>query len=165
MKLHQLHSRQYLPISQKVAWDFLANPNNLKLITPTAMGFEILSGTDKAMFSGQIIQYNVTPLPGYSTRWVSEITQVNEGNYFVDEQRFGPYALWHHKHFIHETKNGVEIEDIIDYKIPFGIFGRIAHALFIKKQLITIFKYREDKLIELFGRVENEPNKLDLQTI
>tara|TARA_R110002050_G_scaffold223338_2_gene359189 strand:+ start:55200 stop:55697 length:498 start_codon:yes stop_codon:yes gene_type:complete len=165
MKLYQLYSKQTLPISEKMAWDFLSDPKNLKVITPDAMEFQILSGADRAMFSGQIIQYTVSPLPGYSMRWVTEITHVNEGSYFVDEQRFGPYALWHHKHFITKTANGVEMEDIIDYKIPFGIFGRIAHALFIKKQLTAIFKYRENKLIELFGMVDHQPNELVLQTI
>lgn len=165
MKLHQLHAKQTLPISQQVAWDFLSDPKNLKVITPDAMGFQVLSGADRKMFSGQIIQYNVTPFPGFTTRWVTEITHVEEGNYFVDEQRFGPYTLWHHKHFINVTPDGVEMEDIIDYKAPFGILGQLANALFIKKQLKQVFQYREDKLIELFGKVENKPTILELKTI
>lgn len=164
MKLYQLHSKQALPISKKEAWDFLSNPENLKVITPEHMGFHILSGTDRPMFSGQIIQYKVSPFPGYTTKWVTEITHVNEGNYFVDEQRFGPYALWHHKHFIKEIDGGVEMEDIIDYKIPFGILGQLAHPLIVKKQLIEIFKHREQKLIEIFGTIKNVPNELTLKS-
>jgi ligand-binding SRPBCC domain-containing protein len=164
MKLYQLHSKQALPISKHKAWNFLSDPANLKVITPEHMGFIILSGADRPMFAGQIIQYKVSPFPGYTTKWVTEITQVKEGEYFVDEQRFGPYALWHHKHFIKEIDGGVEMEDIIDYKIPFGILGQLAHPLIVKKQLLEIFRYREQKLKELFGAIEQIPNKLILNS-
>lgn len=165
MKLYQLRSQQTLPISRAAAWEFLSDPANLKNITPSSMGFTILSGAEKEMFPGQIIHYKVSPFKGFTTRWVTEITHVQEGHYFVDEQRFGPYAFWHHKHFIKETKGGVIMEDIIDYKIPFGIFGQLAQALFIKKQLTTIFKFRENKLIALFGTVDNKPNELEIKSI
>jgi len=164
MKLYQLHSKQALPISKNKAWDFLSDPTNLKVITPEPMGFQILSGADRPMFAGQIIQYKVSPFPGYTTKWVTEITHVNKGNYFVDEQRFGPYALWHHKHFIKEIDGGVELEDIIDYKIPFGILGQLAYPFIVKKQLLQIFKYREQKLKELFGTIEHLPNELILNS-
>ena len=164
MKLYQLHSKQALPITKDKAWDFLSNPANLKVITPEQMGFHILAGADRPMFSGQIIQYKVSPFPGYTTKWVTEITHVDQGKYFVDEQRFGPYALWHHKHFIREIEGGVEMEDIIDYKIPFGILGQLAHPLIVKKQLLQIFKYREHKLKELFGTIAHIPNELNLNS-
>lgn len=165
MKLYQLHSKQSIPISQQEAWDFLSNPDNLKVITPEHMGFNILSGADRPMFAGQIIQYKVSPFPGFTTKWVTEITHVKEGEYFVDEQRFGPYALWHHKHFINSIDGGVEMEDIIDYKIPFGILGQIAYPIIVKRQLKQIFKYREEKLHDLFGKVEGRPNELHLKSI
>ncbi|MBT9189493.1 SRPBCC family protein [Zobellia russellii] len=165
MKLYQLRSKQSFPISVKEAWDFLSDPGNLKVITPPHMGFEILSGNDRAMFPGQIIQYTVSPFPGYKTKWVTEITHVKEGEYFVDEQRFGPYALWHHKHFIKPIDGGVEMEDVIDYKIPFGIFGQMAHPLLVKKQLKQIFAFREQKLIELFGSLKNTTKELQFKTI
>jgi len=164
MKLYQLHSKQALPISMDKAWNFLSDPANLKVITPEHMGFHILSGADRPMFAGQIIQYKVSPFPGFTTKWVTEITHVDEGNYFVDEQRFGPYALWHHKHFIKKIDEGVEMEDIIDYKIPLGILGQLAHPLIVKKQLLEIFKYREQKLKELFGTVATIPNELNLNS-
>lgn len=151
MKLFTLHKKQNLPISKAEAWDFLSNPENLKTITPDYMGFHILSGADKPMFAGQIIQYLVTPLFGIKTKWVTEITHVVDGEYFVDEQRFGPYALWHHKHFIKEISGGIEIEDIIDYKLPFGILGQLVHPISIKPKLEEIFNYRTKKLEELFG--------------
>ena len=106
MKIYTLKTVQRLPISVKQAWNFLSDPANLKIITPPYMGFDIVSGGDRAMYPGQIIQYIVTPVAGIKTKWVTEITHVKEGEYFVDEQRFGPYALWHHKHFIKEIENG-----------------------------------------------------------
>ena len=151
MKIHRLETIQNLPISQKEAWDFLSDPKNLKTITPDYMGFQILSGAAERMYAGQIIQYIVTPVFGIPTKWVTEITHVQEGSYFVDEQRFGPYDLWHHKHFINPIKNGVEMIDIVDYKIPFGFLGRIAHPLLVAPKLKEIFEYRKNALVALFG--------------
>ena len=155
MKIFRLHTHQNLPISVDEAWDFLSDPANLKTITPDYMGFNILSGADRKMFPGQIIQYIVTPLAGIPTKWVTEITHVKDKEYFVDEQRFGPYALWHHKHFIKAIPGGVEMEDIIDYKLPMGILGQLAHPIVVKPKLKEIFDYRYQKLIELFGAFKN----------
>ena len=151
MKLYRLHTIQDLPISKDQVWDFLSDPKNLKTITPDYMGFNILSGADRKMFPGQIIQYIVTPVAGIPTKWVTEITHVKEGEYFVDEQRFGPYALWHHKHFIESIPGGVRMEDIVDYKLPFGVLGQLVHPILVKPKLKEIFEYRKQKLIELFG--------------
>ncbi len=151
MKIYRLHTKQNLPISLEKAWDFLSSPQNLKTITPDYMGFNILSGAEKPMYPGQIIQYIVTPVMGIPTRWVTEITHVKDQHYFVDEQRFGPYALWHHKHFLKEIPGGVEMEDIVDYKLPIGFLGQLAHPILVKPKLKEIFEYRNKKLIELFG--------------
>ncbi|WP_340158188.1 SRPBCC family protein [uncultured Maribacter sp.] len=164
MKLYQLHSKQALPISRHEAWQFLSDPANLKVITPKHMGFNILTGADREMFPGQIIQYKVSPFPGFTTKWVTEITHVAQGSFFVDEQRFGPYALWHHKHFIKEIDEGVEMEDIIDYKLPLGILGQIAHPILVKKQLQEIFSFREQKLQELFGSIADIPTQLEFKS-
>ncbi|MBC3846716.1 SRPBCC family protein [Winogradskyella echinorum] len=152
MKIYRLHKKQNLPITIDQAWDFLSSPKNLKTITPDYMGFNILSGADRPMFPGQIIQYIVTPVLGIKTKWVTEITHVRDKEYFVDEQRFGPYALWHHKHFIKEIEGGVEMEDIIDYKVPMGILGQLVHPILVKPKLEEIFNYRTKKLEELFGK-------------
>lgn len=151
MKLYQLKSKQFLPISLDEAWTFLSEPRNLKTITPEYMGFEICDGADRPMYQGQIIQYIVTPVLGIKTKWVTEITHVVDKSFFVDEQRFGPYAFWHHKHFLKEVPGGVEMEDIIDYKIPFGIFGQLVHPILVKPKLNEIFNYRQQKLEALFG--------------
>ena len=129
----------------------MSDPKNLKTITPEYMGFTILLGADREMYPGQIIQYIVTPVLGIPTKWVTEITHVENKKYFVDEQRFGPYALWHHKHFLKEIPGGVEMEDIVDYKIPFGILGQLVHPIIVQPKLKEIFDYRQKKLIELFG--------------
>jgi ligand-binding SRPBCC domain-containing protein len=151
MKIYTLHSKQNLPITLEEAWAFLSDPRNLKTITPSYMGFKILSGADRPMYAGQLIQYIVTPILGIPTKWVTEITNVVDKYYFVDEQRFGPYALWHHKHFIKEIPGGVEMEDIVDYKVPFGILGQLVHPFLVKPKLDEIFNYRQKKLIEIFG--------------
>ena len=151
MKIYRLETVQKLPISQNEAWNFLSDPKNLKRITPDYMGFEILSGAADKMYAGQIIQYLVTPVMNIPTKWVTEITHVDEGNYFVDEQRFGPYSLWHHKHFLKPIPNGVEMVDIIDYKIPLGILGQLVHPILVAPKLKEIFEYRKQALIELYG--------------
>lgn len=148
--MYQYTSQQELPITMEEAWQFLSDPKNLKRITPDYMGFDILSGADRKMFPGQIIQYRLTPLLGIPFRWVTEITHVDKGNYFVDEQRFGPYAFWHHKHFIKKTANGVLMEDIVDYKLPLGPLGWLAHKLFVRFKVKQIFDYREKALNEIF---------------
>ena len=152
MRVYTLHKKQNLPISVEEAWKFLSNPANLKTITPSYMSFDIISGADRPMYPGQIIQYIVTPVLGIKTKWVTEITHVMDKKYFVDEQRFGPYSLWHHKHFIKEIEGGVEMEDIIDYKIPLGWLGQLVHPILVKPKLEEIFKYRTIKLEELFGK-------------
>lgn len=152
MKIYSLLKKQLLPISKEKAWSFLSDPNNLKVITPDHMKFQIISGADRPIYQGQIIEYIVSPFKGINTKWVTEITHVVTNEYFVDEQRFGPYALWHHKHFIKETKGGVEMEDLIHYKVPFGFLGRLLHPIIIKPQLEKIFSYRERKLRELFDQ-------------
>ena len=114
MKIYRLETVQNLPITKQKAWEFFSDPKNLKTITPDYMGFKILTGEANKMFAGQIIQYIVTPILKIPVKWVTEITHVKEGEYFVDEQRFGPYSLWHHKHFIKPIKNGIEMIDIVD---------------------------------------------------
>tara|TARA_B100000900_G_scaffold82042_1_gene66269 strand:- start:36836 stop:37324 length:489 start_codon:yes stop_codon:yes gene_type:complete len=153
LKLYQIKTSQKLPITIEKAWNFLSNPKNLTEITPAYMNFRILSGADKKIFPGQIIQYKVSPILGLNLKWVTEITHVVDKEYFVDEQRFGPYSLWHHKHFIKEIDGGIEMVDIVDYKLPFGILGQLAHPIFVKNKLKQIFQFRENKLNQLFGKL------------
>ncbi len=151
MKIYTLCFTQKLPISKQKAWNFLSDPANLKTLTPDFMGFDIVSGGDEKMYPGQIIQYTVSPVAGIKMTWVTEITHVKKQEYFVDEQKFGPYAFWHHKHFINKIDGGIQMADVIDYKLPFGFLGRFIHPILVKPKLDEIFKYRRQKLHSLFG--------------
>ena len=154
MKIFKIHTKQKLPISVDEAWDFLSSPKNLKKITPKEMNFNIIDCDFKTIYPGQIIIYTVTPILKIPLKWVTEITHVVDKKYFVDEQRFGPYSLWHHKHFIKEVNGGIEMEDIIHYKIPLGFIGYIMNYLIIKNKLGHIFEYRRKKLNEIFGELK-----------
>jgi ligand-binding SRPBCC domain-containing protein len=150
--LHHFQSSQKLPISLEKAWDFFSDPQNLKVITPPEMGFVVHKDFDgRKTYSGQIINYTVRPIFGIPLNWTTEITHVNAPHFFVDEQRFGPYAFWHHKHHFSEIDGGVLMEDSVHYIVPLGIFGQIANALFIKRQLNQIFDFRTKKLRTIFG--------------
>ena len=151
MKIFKLKYSQKLPISLNEAWDFLSSPSNLELITPKYMDFNITDWDKKKAYPGQIIRYNVKPLLGIKINWVTEITHVKDHEYFIDEQRFGPYSFWHHKHFLKEIDGGVLMEDVIHYKIPLGPIGVILNFLFINSKLKSIFKYRKLELIKTFG--------------
>jgi ligand-binding SRPBCC domain-containing protein len=149
--IYTVHKIQKLPIPVQQAWDFIAKPQNLAVITPPTMGFVTKSGDDRNMFAGQIITYTITPLFGIKLQWVTEITHVADKEFFVDEQRFGPYAFWHHKHFLKEIDGGTEMEDIVHYKVPMGFLGRLVHPFLVKPKLEEIFAFRQKKLVELFG--------------
>lgn len=153
MKIYNLKAKQFLPISIEEAWEFFSSPRNLKDITPSHMKFDIryISGGDK-MYPGQVINYKLQPVPGIPVSWTTEITHVNEPYYFVDEQRFGPYALWHHQHRFKEVEGGVEMEDEVNYAIPLGFLGRLANWLFVGKKVKGIFDYRFSVLEARFGK-------------
>jgi ligand-binding SRPBCC domain-containing protein len=152
MSSYSLKTVQRLPLTLDQAWDFFSSPHNLKEITPAELSFKILSDSGATkMYAGQIITYKVKPMLGIPVFWMTEITHVRDKEYFVDEQRFGPYALWHHSHFFKAIEGGVEMTDLVHYKLPLGIFGRFGHWLFIKKKLQHIFDYRRKVLDEKFG--------------
>ncbi|MBS4035282.1 MAG: SRPBCC family protein [Ignavibacterium sp.] len=151
MKIYQLKTVQKLPVSLETAWDFFSNPQNLTKITPAWLNFQIMSDLPQKMRAGMIISYTVKPLLNIPTTWVTEIAHVNEPFYFVDEQRFGPYKMWHHEHIFRKDKDGlVLMEDIVSYVVPFGILGRIMHRLVISKKIKEIFDYRTEVLNKLF---------------
>lgn len=150
-KVYSIKKVQTIPVTLDQAWDFFSNPANLQTITPDNMGFRVISKHqgDK-MYPGQVIEYKVSPLLGIPLYWMTEITHVEDRKFFVDEQRFGPYSLWHHQHHFRETVQGVEMTDIVHYKLPLWFLGDIAHALFVKKRLEEIFEYRYRKVNEIF---------------
>lgn len=155
MGFYQFRTVQKIPSSISEVWEFISSPANLKKITPDHMGFDILtSELPEKMYPGMIIAYKVSPILGLKMTWVTEITHVREKEYFVDEQRVGPYAIWHHEHKIKSIDGGVLMTDIVSYKPPFGILGTIANGLFIRKQLKAIFDYREKAVIDIFGHIK-----------
>jgi ligand-binding SRPBCC domain-containing protein len=154
MSTFSLKTVQHIPVELEKAWLFFSNPANLQAITPPKLGFKIVSKNHGVkMYAGQIIEYIVRPfslsIPIY---WMTEITHVVEGQYFIDEQRFGPYRLWHHQHHFRVIEGGVEMTDIVHYRNPMGILGKTANNLFVKGQLRKIFDFRRIKVEELFGK-------------
>lgn len=154
MSVHRLVRAQTLPVSPEEIWDFISSPINLKTITPPDMGFEVTSPEPPGrMYAGQIITYIVRPLWGIPMRWCTEITHVEDGKYFVDEQRQGPYAMWHHQHHIRPVSGGVYMEDIVHYRLPLGPLGDLVHPWLVKPRLEQIFDYRFRVLEERFGHM------------
>jgi ligand-binding SRPBCC domain-containing protein len=152
MAAHSVKTIQHIPVSLQEAWDFFSNPQNLSAITPARLSFSIVSRHHGAMiYPGQIIEYKVAPVAGVRLYWMTEITHVQPMKLFVDEQRLGPYALWHHEHHFRETDGGVEMTDIIHYKNPFGFLGRWMNPVLVKPELKKIFRFRFQKVEELFG--------------
>ena len=150
-KIYTFKSVQIIPILPDKAWNFFSNPSNLQTITPDDMNFTIISNyQSEKMYAAQIIEYRVKPLSRFSMHWMTEITHVEEKKYFIDEQRFGPYSLWRHQHHFKTIEGGVEMTDIIHYKIPFWFLGDLANWLFVNSKLKKIFSYRAKKIQELF---------------
>ncbi len=148
----QLTKVQRLPISMDEAWAFFSSPRNLKHITPPEMRFEILSNSgSEVMYAGQIITYHVRPLLGIKMFWMTEITHVEQGKYFVDEQRIGPYSIWHHQHHFKAIPGGVEMTDIVTYRVPLGFLGEWLAGWLVKKKLEAIFDYRFKMLSQSLG--------------
>jgi ligand-binding SRPBCC domain-containing protein len=155
MPVHTFSRVSRLPVSPEKAWDFFSSPLNLKLITPADLGFHILSeGAHQKMFPGMLIRYQVSPLFRIPLTWVTEITEVSDGKFFVDEQRKGPFASWRHEHSFAPIPGGTEMHDQVSYEVPFGPLGSLAHVLFVRRQLEHIFDFRENKIAELFGTFE-----------
>ena len=152
MSFTQIHREQLVKTDINTLWDFMSSPKNLETITPESMMFKITSkNKDEKMYPGMIITYIVSPLLKIKLTWMTEITQVKEKSFFIDEQRLGPYTMWHHQHIFKQTKEGVLMKDIITYIPPFGIIGKIANFLFIKNKVNQIFDYRNKKINSLFN--------------
>jgi ligand-binding SRPBCC domain-containing protein len=150
---YTLYRKHLLPITLDQAWEYFSSPHNLQEITPKEMGFTVLSKhkTDK-MYPGQIICYHVKPVLNIPLFWMTEITHVRDKEYFVDEQRYGPYNFWHHQHFFSAVEGGVLMEDLLHYKLPLGPLGALANSLFVSKKLNAIFNYRKPVLEAKFGK-------------
>ncbi len=154
MKLYRLHRTQCLPVSMAEAWDFFSNPQNLPHITPPFLHFQVTSPLPGKMYPGMIITYQITSAWRIPVRWITEITHVVEPYLFVDEQRFGPYRLWHHQHLFREITGGIEMQDIVHYALPLGWFGRTVHEFLVRHRLREIFDFRQQVLENMFGAMD-----------
>ena len=153
MATFSLKTVQKIPVHLDIAWEFFSNPANLQAITPSNLGFKILSKHHGSkMYPGQLIEYKVKPILGIPIYWMTEITHVHDKAYFIDEQRFGPYQLWHHQHHFKIVEGGIEMTDIVHYRNPLGFLGTIANSLLVKNHLKQIFQYRFKVVEELFGK-------------
>ena len=146
--MYELQRTQRIPASAEQVWNFIASAQNLKEITPGHMGFEITSrGLPDKMYAGMFICYNVRPLLGVKIKWVTEITQLKEQDYFVDEQRKGPYRRWVHTHAFADERGGTRVADSVEFEVPFGwLVGR-----FVMRDVKRIFAFRHEALLERFG--------------
>ena len=153
MSTFSLKTSQNIPVNLQTAWAFFSNPFNLEIITPENLGFKVLSKHQSDnIYPGQIIEYTVSPLFGIPVYWMTEITHMRDRQFFVDEQRIGPYQLWHHQHHFTSIEGGVEMTDIVHYKLPFWFLGDIANSLFVASKLKQIFDYRFEKVEQLFKK-------------
>lgn len=152
MAIYKMIRKQVIPAEIATLWDFFKDPSNLTEITPSYMNFVIKTmDTSDDIYAGQMITYSVAPIAKIPLFWMTEITAVEKHRYFIDEQRRGPYKMWHHQHHFTTTEKGVEMTDIVHYELPLGILGQLAHWLFVKRQLNQIFNYRYHKIEALFN--------------
>lgn len=149
--IHRLERRQIIPVPPETAWAFFATPRNLQEMTPPELDFRVLWGGDEPMHAGQLIAYRIGVAPGVRLTWLTEITHVEPGHAFVDEQRRGPYRLWHHLHRFEPVAGGTACLDRVAYELPFGPLGALGHALWVRRQLTRIFDFRAAFLVQRFG--------------
>jgi len=148
--MKRIEYSQFVPGNINEVWDFFSSPANLSKITPPEMGFIITSPLQSTMYPGMFITYKVSPALGIKLKWVTEITQVSDKKFFIDEQRSGPYSIWHHEHHFKEVNGGVEMHDILYYQAPFGFLGKLAELIFVNNKVKQIFNFREKRINELF---------------
>ena len=152
MAIHQLSRQQLIRKPIEDAWRFFSNPHNLKIITPQYMNFKVLTNDlPQEIYPGLLISYKVSPVFHIPLSWVTAITVVRKNEFFIDEQRTGPYKLWRHQHHFQQTENGVLMTDTVDYQLPFSIIGELANFTFVKSQLEGIFEYRRQQVERIFN--------------
>ncbi|NLR78793.1 SRPBCC family protein [Chitinophaga eiseniae] len=150
--IYSIQRTQVIPAPQEEVWSYFSNPANLQHITPAAMRFIVTSAPYTGqVYPGQVITYKISPLAGIPREWMTEITHVSYLSYFVDEQRVGPYSIWHHEHHFEQVPGGVKMTDLVHYRLPLGWLGKLAHRLFVKQQLAMLFEYRYKAVERIFG--------------
>ncbi|MEY4522124.1 MAG: hypothetical protein RIT10_1309 [Bacteroidota bacterium] len=148
--MYQFKRTQLVKTDLQTCWDFFSSPKNLKKITPEYMGFDVLLDIPEKMYPGLMIEYTVKPVFSIPMKWITEITHVEPLKFFVDEQRKGPYKIWHHEHHFEVVDGGVMMTDIVSYELPMGFLGRMVHPFVVEKKLKEIFDYRFKVVEEYF---------------
>ncbi len=151
MPVHTLVHTQVIHTTLAAAWKFFSNPHNLARITPPSLDFRTLSEVPDEIYSGLMIRYRVRPIFSIPMEWLTEITHVVPRQMFVDEQRSGPYRIWHHEHHFRDLGDGrVEMLDRVTYQLPLGWLGNLAHPILVAPQIRKIFDHRIKAVDELF---------------
>jgi len=152
MSYTQIIRKQTIKSDIDSIWKFISSPKNLELITPKWMNFKVTSkNIDQNMYPGMIITYNITPFLNLKMVWITEITHIEDHKLFIDEQRIGPYKMWHHEHRFDQIDDGIIMTDTITYVPPFGLLGMVANILFIKKRIKKIFDHRQYIIEKIFN--------------
>lgn len=155
VRLRRIEQRQFLPrTTLDEAWDFFANPRNLPAVSPPQLGLRVTSSPPTRVYPGLIITYDIEVLRHLHWQWVTEVTQVREGRLLVDEQRFGPFRMWHHEHHLTAHDGGVEVADLVTYALPLGPLGSLAHELVVGPRLTRTFAFRRRVLAQRFGATQ-----------
>jgi ligand-binding SRPBCC domain-containing protein len=163
MGAYTIKAVQKIPATREAVWDYFSSAANLQSITPAEMNFNVISQHHgEKIYAGQIIEYTITPLLGIKMYWMTEITHVRDGEFFADEQRYGPYGMWHHQHFFESIPGGTKMTDIVHYKNPLGILGKMANGLFVGNKLRRIFEYRFEKIESIFGKWSGQQAQIEI---
>jgi ligand-binding SRPBCC domain-containing protein len=149
--MYRLYREQQLNCTIETAWEFFSSPHNLSQITPQSMNFVVLSESSEAISEGMEIDYTVSPVLGIPMKWKTVISQVEDYKSFTDFQKEGPYKHWNHFHEFIPNDHGVLMKDTVDYELPMGFLGKIAHQLFVKEKLKNIFDFRYRVLHQRFN--------------
>lgn len=149
--MYQFRAEQFLPIPIEQAWAFFSAAQNLSKITPPEMKFNVLTQLkDEEIYNGMLIDYTVRPLFGIPLHWQTEICKVERPTMFTDQQLKGPFKTWHHTHTFKSVAGGTLMCDVVDYELPLGIIGKLAHAILVKQRVENIFIFRKKILDQFF---------------
>lgn len=154
MKLYTLKREQFIMSDRESVFSFFKLPENLEKITPSEVGFVILTPKPIKMHIGTVLDYTIN-LFGFKVRWTTLISEYDEPYGFIDIATKSPYSFWHHQHSFQETAEGTIMTDEVTYALPFGFLGRIIHNLWVKKRLEFIFDYRQ-KIIDSIYKKNTE---------
>ncbi len=155
-RVYRLERTQFIPCPREQVFSFFADARNLERITPEFLQFHVLNDGDTGVREGMLIDYRLK-LFGLPFRWQSRIEAFEPGCRFIDVQLRGPYRRWRHLHEFADVPGGTEMHDYVDYELPLGPLGQLAHALFVRRTLGKIFNFRQQEIARRFAK-QSSPN-------